>query len=158
MSALITESIDQKTIDKMARYAMICELEQKDNQMLPMNDDTRTINTHPAGNPMAAALDVQARSNQAFLDHQDFFTRADIQARIDQTYAIVNRFFPVRKDIYVNYRANRGKPFVVIKVDYPKFPNVKPLVKQETFVGPLDSLNVERVFSNNTNSWLFYIR
>lgn len=123
-----------------------------------MDDDVKTINTRAASNPAAAAMDVQARSQAAFDEHHEFFTSADIQHRVDQAYAIVQAFFTVRKNIYINYRANRGKPFVVIKVDHPQFPNVKLAFKHERFIDPLDALNVERVFSRQTNSWLFYIR
>lgn len=121
-----------------------------------MLDEADTINMHKASNGYAARIDAMVRSQNAFIEHADKFDSAHL-AVVEEVRDIVNSFFTVKRDIYVNHRANRGKCFSVVKVDKPDFPRMNTAAKQAAFYGPLAALGVEIVFSKNTNSYLFRI-
>lgn len=120
-------------------------------------DDTKKINTRYSSNPQAAAIDVQARNDRALEDHGDFFLSDVIEGKTHKVLDIVTAFFPICKGVYVNYRTNRGKPFVVVKVAAPQFPAMSAQRKLETYIQPLQDLGVEPVFAKGTNSWLYRI-
>lgn len=121
-------------------------------------DTVKNINSRPASNSAGVVIDARERNAAALANNPRFFKNPQRMARVDAAMAIVDNFFPVKKAIYVNYRENRGKPFVVIKVDGCNFPRVTPAVKESTYTKPLADLNVEIKFSSATNSYLYYIR
>ena len=125
--------------------------------MATKQDDTVTITTHRAPNPMGAVANARIRSADAVADNPQFFLSAEHQARVDEVYAIVDGWFRVKKGIYINQRANRGRPFSVVKVDGCQFPAVKPSVKEAAYTKPLADLGVEIVFSKATNSYLYRV-
>jgi hypothetical protein len=71
---------------------------------------------------------------------------------------IVDNFFSVRKNIYVNQRDGGGNPFTVIKIDNPQWPRMKASDVTRVYREPLAKLGVEIVFSARTNSYLFRVR
>jgi uncharacterized Zn finger protein len=122
------------------------------------NEDEKTINSRPATAFAAgAAMDADARNKAAYDQFQEVYDDPDFATRVETVQKIVDDFFRV-KDMYTNYRANRGKPMVVVKVTNQIFPNVSSKIKQETYRGPLENLGVEIVFSKGTNSYLYRIR
>ena len=121
-----------------------------------IKDDT--VKSQSAGMwATAAAIDVEARNNEAYEKHQEFFDDPAYASRVDDTTVILNTFFSV-KDMYVNRRSNRGKPFTVIKVTNHIFPNVSLRDKKRRFNDPLAALDVDYKFAPGTNSYLFYVR
>ena len=142
-------------VDILSDCAIVQILEQ--GAQMTNSQDQEIINSHHSGNPQAAAIDVQARNLRALDDHAAFFQSDVIESKTNQVLTIVRKFFPAYKNIYVNYRANRGKPFVVVKVDAPQFPRMNPARKSEVYTLPLANLGVEPVFAKGTNSWLYRI-
>lgn len=126
---------------------------------ITQSDYDRKINVRSAGhNRQGAYLNARARSDAAFKRHFNFFSDPAHLTRVDATIAIVNAFFKVRGTMYVNSREGRnGKPFTAIKLAKPQWPVVKPAEKQSAFIDPLMKLGVERVFSPQTNSWIFRV-
>ena len=120
-------------------------------------ENERTINVPRACNAAAAVRDVNRRSADAARSHSDFFSNPEHQDRVTQVQRIVNGFFTVRKGMYINFRAGHGKPFTVVKVDNPEFPRVPRKQIEEQYRAPLRELDVEIVFSKQTNSYLFRI-
>ena len=102
--------------------------------------------------------DLNARQAQAMDEHADFFTSDAHSAKVTQVTDIVDAFFPVRKGMYVNHRANRGQPFTVVKVDNPQFPHMSQAQMEKVYREPLRALGVEIVFSTASNSYLYRIR
>ena len=120
-------------------------------------DKDNSINVRRAPNPWAASLDVKRRSADAARSHSDFFSNPQHQDRVTQVQRIVNGFFTIRKGMYINFRAGHGKPFTVVKVDNPEFPRLPRKQIEEQYRAPLRELDVEIVFSKQTNSYLFRI-
>jgi hypothetical protein len=120
-------------------------------------DDAQMIHVPQSSNPQGAVIDAQQRSLQALLDHPKFFN-ADHMVRVDQARAVLEAFFPVRKGIYVNHRANRGDCFTVIKVDNPEWPAVSHKTKQTRYVQPLQQLGAQVVQNVRTHSLLVRVR
>ena len=121
-----------------------------------MQDEAETINMHKANNGYAAHIDAIVRSQDAFINYPDKFTDEHC-AVVEEVREIVDSFFTVKCNLFVNHRANRGKCFSVIKVDRPQFPRMNTEIKKAVFYEPLAALGVEIVFSKNTNSYLFRI-
>lgn len=147
--------MSQKVVDILSDCAIVQIIEQ--GAQMTNSQDQDSINSHHSGNPQAAAIDVQARNLRALDDHAAFFQSDVIESKTNQVLTIVRKFFPAYKNIYVNYRANRGKPFVVVKVDAPAFPSLSAKRKLETYTQPLEDLGVQPVFAKGTNSWLYRI-
>lgn len=119
---------------------------------------TKTIEMEESPNPQWAVIDVHQRSADAIDRYPDFFNDPAHEARVDAVESIVKQFFKVRKGIYRNHRTGRGKPFTVVKVDNPDFPNhLSRAERDRLYHNPLKQLNVEPIFSKNTNSYLFRI-
>lgn len=125
---------------------------------MAQDDDVKTINTRPAGNNNAR-WDAIARSRQALDQHADFFDNPEHVRRVEAVRAILDDFLPIRKELYVNRRGlNTRKPFTVIKVESPQFPNSLPRSEREArYHKPLRDLGVEIRLSVNTNSYLYRI-
>lgn len=118
--------------------------------------DIKTIENEAAPNPFWAKLDARERSAEA-LRQYPVMDETEHQSTVLEVFAIVDGFFPVKKDIYINHRVNRGRPFTVVKVDQPRFPAVSFARKQTEFRKPLEDLGVEIRFSKRTNSYLFRV-
>lgn len=120
-------------------------------------DDVKVLqgSSHQSRGRVFADLDVNQA--QALQEHADFFESDAHQQKIDQVREIVENFFKVCKNIYVNHRANRGKPFTVVKVEKPQFPRMKQSEIDLLYREPLKALGVEIVFSKASNSYLFRI-
>jgi hypothetical protein len=119
---------------------------------------------HASGNdtesPLAARAafnDALDRSTLARKQHPQFFNRDHMQ-RVEDVRAIVDGFFPVKESLYVNHRANRGKPFSVVKVfNIGSWPAKKN--KQRDLYAPLAALGVFEVkLSQRGNHYNFSIR
>jgi len=125
------------------------------------NDDTgsvRSINIRAAFNSLAATVDAQQRSEQALKDHPEFFNAPAHQKRINDVLDIVHRFFPICNKVYVNHRANRGKPFTAVKVERPTWPaKLSSNMVDDIYRKPLAALGVEIIYSKNTNSYLYHV-
>ena len=105
-----------------------------------------------------AALDAADRCRQAKEMHEDFFNDPDHILRVESTKAIVKDFFNGAK-LYVNERGINRKPFTVVKVERPLFPNqLTAQEKEDQLYGPLKAAGVEIVFAKGSNSYLFRIR
>ena len=120
--------------------------------------EEKTIDAQTSQCPRAAVADVFARMAEAMEQHEDFFTSADHQQRVQAVRDIVEGFFTVKKATYVTPRSNRGRPFTVVKVESPVFPRMSSQQKLEKYTQPLQALGVEIVFSKNTNSYLYRVR
>lgn len=117
----------------------------------------REIDSNPSPNAMWALMDARQRSNIAVIHNRAFFESPQHQARIRAVRDVVDGFFRIRKDVYVNHRENRGHPFSTVKVDNPVFPNVSQKKKKELFYDPLTALGVEILRSRRTNSYILRI-
>ena len=111
-------------------------------------------------NPMAARAaynDALDRSALAFKQYPGFFNRDHLK-RVQDAYAIINSFFPVKERLFINHRGNRGNPFSVIKVyDIGRWPANKN--KQRDLYAPLAALGVFEVkLSQRGNNYNFSIR
>ncbi len=119
---------------------------------------TKTIEAEESMNPQWAAVDVHQRSLDALDRYPNFFDDPAHEARVKAVELIVKKFFTVRNGMYRNYRIGRGKPFTVVKVDKPDFPNhLSRAERDRIYHKPLELLNVEPIFSKKTNSYLFRI-
>lgn len=121
-------------------------------------DQDRIINVCSASNARWAAVDAQQRNGDALRAHADFFGDRQHQRKVQQVLGIVDGFFKVRRNVYVNHRDNRGQPFTAVKVDGPVFPNVSQKRKQTEYLDPLRALGVEIVLSKATNSYILRVR
>lgn len=120
-------------------------------------DEDRPLKSHTAGrHAMGAAIDAKERSAAAYEAHQEFFDDPAYAARVDAAIKTVDEFFKV-KDMYVNQRANRGKPFTTIKVTNHIFPKCSLSEKDRRYRQPLAAVGAEIVFSGGTNSYLIRI-
>lgn len=118
------------------------------------------LNTNVARNPAAAAHCYRAAVNasaNAVYDHRSFFNQDHLD-RVRKAADIVNKFFTVKEAVYVNHRANGGKPFSSVKVNkLGNWPTSKN--KQTELYAPLAALGCyEVVTSRTSNSMLFRIR
>lgn len=106
-----------------------------------------------------AAKDAERRSKIAGKNHEDFFEDPAHVEKVEKTKAIVKKFFNGAK-LYVNQRGlGSRKPFTVVKVERPMFPNhLTRAQKQNQFYEPLKELDVEIVFAKGTDSYLFRIK
>lgn len=119
---------------------------------------TKTIETEESKNPQWAVIDVHQRSLDAIDRYPDFFNDPAHEARVDAVESIVKKFFPVRNGMYRNHRVGRGKPFTVVKVDKPNFPNhLSKADRDKLYYDPLAKLNIEPIFSKRTNSYLYRV-
>lgn len=122
-----------------------------------MNDEDKVINSRPAGAWASdAAADVRRRNEEAYKKYQDFYDDPEYAERVEQATKIIDDFFKV-KDLYINLRENRGKPFTVIKVTNHLFPKVSLTTKEKVYRKPLKDLGVTINYSPGTNSYLFRI-
>jgi hypothetical protein len=124
---------------------------------MPKDTETTVINAIQASNPVAAVIDVQARSADALAKYPKFFNNPQHRAKVAAVTELLEDFFVVRKNIYVNQREGRGRPFTVIKVDHPQWPRMKAADVTRVYREPLAKLGVEIVFSARTNSYLYRI-
>jgi hypothetical protein len=120
-------------------------------------DDVKILHTSGTQSRGRVFADLNENQAQALTQHADFFESDAHQQKIDQVRDIVENFFTVCKSIYVNHRANRGKPFTVVKVEKPQFPRMKQHEIDVCYREPLKALGVEIVFSKASNSYLFRI-
>lgn len=124
-----------------------------------VNEDTvRKIGHVRSSNARAAAIDAKVRAAAAIAQHEDFFGNQQHLSRVDQVKEIVSNFFPVRKGMYVNHRANGNKPFTTVKVDNPDWPHMSRAQVEAVYRKPLRDMEVEVVFSAGTSSYLFRVR
>lgn len=142
-------------VDSKKHHAIMGTTSKGHTPMVATADDT--INTPRASNPVAACIDAASRNQQAIAQHAEFFGSAKHQQKLAAVQSIVESFFAVRKGLYVNHRANGGKPFSVVKVDNPQFPRLTNAQIDQVYRKPLRDLGVEVVFSKSTNSYLFRV-
>lgn len=118
--------------------------------------ETNTLNSFYGAKH--AAIDAERRCKIAKDTHDAFFNDPQHIARVEQTKAIVKKFFNGAK-VYVNERGINRKPFTVIKVERPLFPNhLTQKEKDATLYSPLKALEVEIVFAKGSDSYLFRIK
>lgn len=123
-----------------------------------MSDEDKVINSRPAGAwASGAAIDVRRRNEEAYKKYQDFYDDPEYAQRVEQATKIIDDFFKV-KDMYINLRENRGKPFTAIKVTNHLFPKVSLATKEKAYRKPLKDLDVTINYSPGTNSYLFHIK
>ena len=104
-----------------------------------------------------AVRDVAQRNAAALAAHGDFFQNPQHQRRVNAVLQIVNQFFTVKRDVYVNHRTGQGRPFTVVKVSGAARPRMSAARVTESYRQPLQELEVEIVFSKATNSYLYRI-
>ena len=122
-------------------------------------DDTKVINSHATRAPAFVAVDVAERSERALSQFPSFFNDPAHQHKIQAVQAIVDEFFSVRAGVYVNHRTGRDRPFTVVKVERPRFPNNLPKSERDArFHAPLKALGAEVKFASGTNSYLIHIK
>ena len=124
-----------------------------------MQDDIEVVNYRSTFMPNAVAEDVADRATRARNRYPTFFASATHQQRVQKVHAVVDEFFKTRRAVYENDRVGQGKPFTVIKVERPVFPNHLPRAERERlFHTPLKELGVTVKFSTGTNSYLLYVK
>lgn len=118
--------------------------------------DTNTVMSF-AGS-VHAYNDAIQRSQIAHEQHQAFFEDPLHVDRVEKTKAVVKKFFNGAR-LYVNERGLTGRrPFTVVKVEKPLFPNhLTQQQKEDQLYAPLRALNVKIVFARGSNSYLFRI-
>lgn len=122
-------------------------------------DDTKVINTRRTFNPGYVAQDVEARNEAALARFPSFFSDPVHQQKIQAVLGIVDQFFAVKAGVYVNHRTGHDKPFTVVKVERPRFPNnLSKAARDAGFHTPLKALGVEVKFAAGTNSYLIHIK
>jgi hypothetical protein len=124
--------------------------------------DEREIETRPVAGSYeqsrAWAQDAQRRGRIAEQQNSAFFADPAHQDRVSQTQAIVQQFFGGART-YVNQRGINRRPFTVVKVERPLFPNhLTRQQREDQLYAPLRALKVEVVFAKGSNSYLFRIR
>jgi len=121
-------------------------------------DTDNTISTRRASNPQAAAMDARRRSADAKAKYPEFFLSPEHLARVAAVERIVGNFFTVRKDMYTTARAGTSDRFTVVKIANPDFPRLPRKQVDAQFREPLRELNIEIIWTKNTNNYLFRIR
>jgi len=97
-----------------------------------------------ATNKQASAIDIRKRNFEAIDSNPRFFADPQHLKKVGQVQAIVDKFFKIKKGIYIGHRMNKGKPFTYVKVDSPNWPNtLSSKTKQELYYGPLEELGTE---------------
>ena len=124
-----------------------------------VDKEIETNLTHSFIAAKSAALDAAIRSVRAREIHEDFFADPDHIRRVEETKQVVKDFFKGAV-VYVNQRGlGTTRPFTVVKVERPLFPNAMPAIdKENRFYKPLRDLGVEIVFAKGSDSYLFRIR
>lgn len=122
------------------------------------SDDVKVLKGEHVQSHARVFADLRDNQALALKQHDKFFNSAAHQDKIAQVQQIVDAFFPVRKGMYVNHRANRGAPFTVVKVDNPEFPRMSKAQIDTQYREPLRALGVEIIFSARSNSYLFRVR
>lgn len=122
------------------------------------SDDVKVLKGEHMQSHARVFADLRDNQALALKQHDKFFNSAAHQNKIAQVQQIVATFFPVRKGMYVNHRANRGAPFTVIKVEQPQFPRMSAKQIDAQYREPLRALGVEIIFSARTNSYLYRVR
>lgn len=127
--------------------------------MLTVDKEIETNTTHSWWAARNATMDAARRSNIAAHNNKDFFDNPEHVARVDGVKQIVEDFFPAKRAVYVNKRGIGRKPFTVVKVEQPDFPNhLTQAEKDAKFYTPLKDLKVEVVFAKGSNSYLLRIK
>lgn len=127
--------------------------------MLTVDKEIETNVTQSWYAARTATMDAAHRSNIAAHTHKDFFDNPEHVARVESVKKIVADFFPSKRAVYVNKRGISRKPFTVVKVEQPDFPNrLTQAEKDAKFYTPLKDLNVEVVFAKGSNSYLLRIK
>ena len=105
-----------------------------------------------------ATLDANIRSQEAEELHPAFFNDPAHIDRVEQVKQIVKNFF-TGSTVYVNKRGlGNRRPFTVIKVERPTFPNyLSKKDKDNRFYKPLAAINVRPMFAKGTDSYLFRV-
>lgn len=123
-----------------------------------LSDDVKVLQAGGTQPKARVFADLRVNQAQALADHGAFFESDAHADKVAQVQQIVATFFPVRKGMYVNHRANRGTPFTVVKVDNPQFPRMSTKQIDTQYREPLKALGVEIVFSARSNSYLYRVR
>lgn len=100
----------------------------------------KTIASHHAFNPSAAAADAIAGSIAARIAYPNKFEDVEHMTIAQDAETVVRQFFTVSKGIYINARANKGKPFTAIKVDGPQWTTQMDKLKGELLYSKLAAL------------------
>jgi hypothetical protein len=104
-------------------------------------------------------MDVEERNTRALNQFPTFFNNPAHQQKIQAVQAIVDGFFAVKAGVYVNHRTGHDRPFTVVKVERPRFPNNLPKSERDArFHAPLKALGVTVKFASGTNSYLIHIK
>ena len=110
--------------------------------MSKKNEDS-LVKSRPAGIfSQAAAIDVKLRNAAAEEKYATEFENPDHCQVVEAARAIVENYFEI-KDIFENSRANRGKPFTVIKISNHVWPKVSFATKDRLLKAPLAELGLE---------------
>lgn len=143
----------------MLRDANVNLEERRTAMNTTVDKEIETVVTESFFAAKTAARDAVARSGIAYEQHQDFFDDPDHVDRVEKTKTIVKSFFNNGK-VYTNRRGlGRTKPFTVVKMERPLFPNhLTQKEKQDRFYKPLADLGVEIVFAKGSDSYLFRIK
>lgn len=119
---------------------------------------SKVIDSAESKAPQWAAVDAMIRTADALEQHPLFFKDPAHMARVAEVEDIVRSYFTVHKAMYKNHRVNRGRPFTVVKVERPVYPNhLSKAARAAAYEVPLANLGVEIVFSKNTSSYLFRV-
>ena len=121
-------------------------------------DDVKVLQTISNQPPARVFADLHKKQAHALNVHKKFFHSVAHMDKVSQVQQIVDTFFPIRKAMYVNRRANGGQPFTVIKVEHPAFPRMSPKQIDAQYREPLRALGVEISFSKASNSYLYRVR
>ena len=106
-------------------------------------------------------FDCEDRSEMALEKFPQFFKDPAHIAKTEQVLGIIDAFFKVKKNVFINHRigTNKSGPFTAVKVSEPVFPNqLKQTEKEDLFYKPLEALGVKLVFNKGTNSYLVHVR
>ena len=120
--------------------------------------EVKTINVPRAHWYAAAAvIDAAESSKRALEDNPQFFTNPAHTVRVQKVIEILGSFFTEKREIFVNHRSNRGKPFTVVKIVNKNFPTGSKADIDTRYRTPLADMGIEVVFSKQTNSYLYRV-
>lgn len=125
---------------------------------MTLHSDVDELGHQPTENKLGAFLNAQDRSDAAFNEYLDFFEMPSHKGKILKVLNIVENMFSTNNGIYVNYRANKGKPFTAVKADKVRWPvkKTKQQIEDEYYT-PLRTLNVEIKYVKATGSYIHRI-
>ena len=108
-----------------------------------------SIETNETDNPVAAFWaykDAGIRSDNALDEHPNFFTQEHL-ARAEAAKIFADRFFKVKKGVYLNHRGggNGRQPTSVVKINDPVWTADMQGRKQAELLDPLKDFGVTEI-------------